>query len=510
MKTINIKTIWNLTENREKDIEEYCISNDIHFLLLNRKDNLYPKFNISAEIVYFDKWSDSILNILDNSSKEETKISFIDKEGFNLRIQQQNGKIKLIKTESTFDKSSVINFLKSNKLIDVGPLFSLALTLFSFNNNEFKNSLIEENLTDSNYRLTSEEKESMAILFKKWVRNFKRFEWENRFKFEQIFDSYDFLTYIEIEPWMIFKKNNTVMKKTIDSLESAFTLSWRKVKGKSSDLPSITFITDKNQFKFSITNSSLILKQVKNTNGIIINIIFIDLERKKKRILKILSELPNSENIRPYFIDGSIIKIKNMNTKHITFAGNARIFLADIIKDKSTWYMDNDTVVIGDVRYALKMFDKKLFYGRRYLDDYVKTTRGINLDKNYKNKYGYYNSGSIHIPLEKIRNTNFLDNAIKANKMLHTNDQDILNMICEFEEMPWFLNIARDQTEKEYCWLNNKKISVFHFLSIHKQWSNTTYDNFKKASGSLTKEEFKKMLEPMSIWKEHHSKIWKN
>ncbi len=273
----------------------------------------------------------------------------------------------------------------------------------------------------------------------------------------------------------------------------------------------ICFISDKNQYIYSITNAFIILNQVNLNKKIKIYLIFFDLNTKQQNIAKkIIDEMKLNSKIELLFILEDEFPQMESKISHITKATNIRLFLPNILLNvDNILYLDNDTFVKGDISSIFSIFEKDKSYARRWNQNssWVKQMKKKNF---LKNKY-YYNVGIIHLPLKKMREENFTQKAISfyeknKNKIKYA-DQDILNSLLEINDMPWFLNIAREKWPKLFKWMEMElNVKIYHFISENKQW-NKEFEILSKETGSLTKEEINKLLPYKEEWNLFYDKI---
>lgn len=269
------------------------------------------------------------------------------------------------------------------------------------------------------------------------------------------------------------------------------------------DCKSVTFTSDINQWKYVVTNALYILKQTKS--DIKINIVLIDSEEVKD----VVSEKIGKNNIEVFYISTDQLPILSSKLNHVTSATNIRLFLPNILPDYSTLYLDVDTIVEGDISLLLKCFDTKILYGQNEATKIFIYLYILNLKVGRKyNSSKYYNAGSLHLPLQTMRDSNFSNEAVifhnkNINKLKFV-DQDIINSIIEIEDGPWQMNIARDNWPKKVSPINltDDFPKIYHFLGNSKQWDSSSENS------NLKKKELEHMYSPKQSWQSFHDEIW--
>lgn len=273
----------------------------------------------------------------------------------------------------------------------------------------------------------------------------------------------------------------------------------------------IVFISDSNQKLFALTNAIMIFSQT--SANICIYLIFIDLtDNEKKEIDQIL--LKNKIDwLKIIYKSSESMELGISKLGHVSNTTNARLYLSSILKNiNNVLYLDNDTVVIGDINELFENLDYSFSYGRPWFIK-NKWISKLRRKKLFNNEY-YVNAGVLFLNLEYWRNNNIENDLItflvEKDKVIKFADQDSLNCNINFRPLPYTWNLARDNWEKtEENIANNSNLKIYHFLSTFKQWqADINLDNINsKQKGSLTKKELKKMIEPQKIWKKYHNKI---
>lgn len=273
----------------------------------------------------------------------------------------------------------------------------------------------------------------------------------------------------------------------------------------------IAFISDINQALYAVTNALMIEEQMSDKN-IKINIILFDISDDDKKKMDNLVKDLNLKSVSLIYVSSNNFELGKSKIEHITNITNARLYLSSLLPDvKNVLYMDNDTVVIGDIDDVFTKLNPEFYYGRPWSlkDGWVKL---LKFRRMLKNKW-YVNAGVLYLNLEDIRKNKTEEKFIKfltrRQKTIRFADQDVLNCNLKFKPLPHTWNIARDRWE-----INEEEISresnlkIYHFLSTEKQWGipMETIDR-KINAGSLNVEEMHKMIEPQKIWKKYYSKI---
>lgn len=278
-------------------------------------------------------------------------------------------------------------------------------------------------------------------------------------------------------------------------------------------MKNITFITDSNQYKYVVTNAVLILDQT-NDKELFINIILNNLSNHElDKIKSVILKNKIEKRIFLHIYNDELPRNFKSRIKHISLSTYVRIFLPDILTNVDrTLYLDNDTVVIGDVCDAFNFFDPTKAYGRPWNQNssWVKKMR----NKNLLGESLYVNAGVMHLPLSEMRKNNFIFKALefykKNGNFIKFADQDILNSVFDkIYALPWFLNIARDNWPKNHDeYSKNTKLKIYHFLSVDKQWS--TDKKLFEIRGRLSTKEREQMLPAKEKWLKTHNSIWKD
>lgn len=125
-------------------------------------------------------------------------------------------------------------------------------------------------------------------------------------------------------------------------------------------------------------------------------------------------------------------KYKDANDKgHITTPAYYRLSMSDILPQniKIAWWIDGDTLILGDLAQALKKTDMDGLYYRGFLDDTVDATESL----------GVYNdhcicSGVMIVNLEELRKDDmvnkFQEFIEENNDRLVQHDQTVINVVC--------------------------------------------------------------------------------
>lgn len=319
--------------------------------------------------------------------------------------------------------------------------------------------------------------------------------------------------------YLIFKNifNRQKVRRLYSKIIRANNQEERRLKERYDQTTNVTFISDKNQMLYSITNAHMIFSQfTSDKSKLKINLILSDIDACDQRnIVEIINKLGIDKSVNLIFIKSSDFFKMNSKIKHITNTTNIRLFLSSILKDTNrTIYLDNDTVVSGSIDQAYRFFEKEKNYGRRW-DELSPWVSYANSKKWVKN-HSYFNAGVLHLNLDMIRKNNLEKKFIKFYRknrfLIKYADQDILNSCLDIQDMPWFFNIARDSWPKTYEWLEDKiDLKIYHFLSNNKQWDNDVKS--KKKTGDLSDNEIKNMEPYKKIWNNFYLnilKIWEN
>lgn len=278
-----------------------------------------------------------------------------------------------------------------------------------------------------------------------------------------------------------------------------------------SSIPSITFVSDINQFEYALTNVYMIFSQSKNQENLKFNLVFDSIMDREMYIKNKLDQFGLSKFVNLFFINDKDYDVKSMDTKHITSTGNFKLFLSKIINDESTLYLDNDVVVIGDIFDILVNLDPNITYARRITSHFwVNKIKVISealseIGMNYPNELNYFNAGVVHFPLKRL-NKDYWNDIISLDKIMNTNDQDLLNGILKINNLPTNLNIAKSSNPVEMEFITNLKI--YHFISYHKQWTVENIDDYVEADGDIPKGDFFKMIDAKKTWTSYHKKMW--
>lgn len=296
----------------------------------------------------------------------------------------------------------------------------------------------------------------------------------------------------------LIKKNNTffdnfrLLKTINDFIDSdSFIRTEDSIEQKN-----VVFISDENQVKYSLTNISHIFNQ-NYSNDIKIFLILDKVNEAK--YAKTLSSFDPEAKKRLKIINIDFDKkMFNSKIKHITNSTFIRLFLHEILEEdvRRVLYLDNDTIVEGNLSKAFDMFEINEFYGRRWnkSDPWPKILKALLL---MDRRCEYVNAGVLHLSLEKLRRENFTqklyDFQRKKKKFLKYGDQDILNCLIRFKRMPYFLNISAKKWEEDYKYiLSDDELKIFHFLSINKQWSDE-FEPDKQSSNLLQLSDMRKI-----------------
>ncbi len=277
---------------------------------------------------------------------------------------------------------------------------------------------------------------------------------------------------------------------------------WRSENKNKIKDKNVVFISDSNQFIYSIINAKIILNQTKaNIN---IYLILANLSKKDRDFA--IESTKNIYSLNLLFIDQ--VKITNFKSKleHVTTATNIRLFLHEILDDKikNVLYLDNDTVVMGDIDDLFSFVRKGKHYGRRWNQKnwWIRE----NIEKGLLSG-DYINAGVIFLDLELLRKSNYsrIINKFYSEygDYIKYADQDILNFTLNFNSLPMNFNIARDSWPKDHKNYDSN-LKIYHFLSKFKQWEKEpNVEDFSK-DGNLTLKEYNKLIEAKKYWNDFY------
>lgn len=272
----------------------------------------------------------------------------------------------------------------------------------------------------------------------------------------------------------------------------------------------IAFVSDENQAYFALTNALMIEKQT-NSNLKIFLILFDIPPNVRIEIEKIIKKLALSL-IECIFVESESFDLGFSKIEHITNITNARLYLSSILTDvDNVLYLDNDTVVVGDVVEVFDKLEKEYSYGRPW-NQRNYWIKKLKKNKLFKNDI-YVNAGVLYLNLKNIRKFRIEDQMSiflkERNHILKYADQDVLNCNINFHPLPWKWNIARNKWAKSSKEISkNSSLQIFHFLSINKQW-NEDVDKITSISekGQLNIKELKQLKEPQIVWKKYYEEV---
>lgn len=263
----------------------------------------------------------------------------------------------------------------------------------------------------------------------------------------------------------------------------------------------IVFIADENQCFYSLVNIRLVMDGYKSSKPINFYLILNKISSKDITKIHLISkELNIHSNLNLVILDE--VNLLTSNLKHVTNTANAKLFLHDTLNNLDRiLYLDNDTVVTGCISEAFNHLEKYKNYARRWNPKSL-WPRRLRWRKLIEDDY--FNSGVMLLSLEQLRqNWNYVDD-LELLESLKFVDQDLLNIMLNFQKMDWKLNICRNKWPKDKQ-QDLPTLKIFHFLSEDKQWSNKKPSFYTK--GRLSKKEKKSMEKPKALWEMTYNKI---
>ncbi len=517
-----VRRVFFLTKKEhDKIAEESKVINDLGFdylLIIDNPKSLVPTISNSrfSYVISENKEENSLKSLFENRGWIRTEYFSLIKEwidynkvDFNfIKSADEQDQFKItssakqnILTEINIFKTTILNKepeIHLNDLLDV-YLETLVIdrkTLEQLNNNLTKSSLyLSGELTTPITNLL----EAIHLLYSENIVSKLDLNANDILEIENI----------DINSLINESKVKFNILREIDSLLKIHNIKLEK----GNKLPTVTMISDENQFKYSITNAKSLIDQCKRKDELRINLIFSDIEDSKEEIERKLKEMGIYENVKLYFVSKENFLVDYSKLKHVSWATNIRLYLPYILNEESTYYIDNDIVHNGDISELLLYFEKDKAYARRWSDqtDYL-----ISLNKYKKeniNIFAYYNAGAIHLPLQKMRDTDFISKfeafAIENKENIKFADQDILNSTIEIIDGPWKMNICREKWPKYHKEIsNNINYEAYHFLSRLKQWDVFTPHSYIEESGDLSLTELLEISPNRNAWVKKHNEIW--
>ncbi len=281
-------------------------------------------------------------------------------------------------------------------------------------------------------------------------------------------------------------------------------------------IKNIVFAADENQAIFSLVNSLMILDQT--NEEIFIYLIFLDISKKLRKTIDIfMNKFDKSKNINLIFINSNDINLWSSKLEHVTKATNIRIYLSTLLNEvDEVLYLDNDTVVDGDISVVFDFFEEDKFYGRAWNKENYWPKKLNKMGLNKVNNEIYINAGVIFLSLKFLRENDiekrmieFMEENIEKIKFA---DQDILNCNINFNTMPFTWNLARSNWPRDNKYIAWKsKLKIYHFLSKNKQWGEDigSFDrkSYIDGKGSLNYRETKKLSKPQKKWKKYFERF---
>lgn len=267
----------------------------------------------------------------------------------------------------------------------------------------------------------------------------------------------------------------------------------------------IVMVTDINQVFYCINNIESIAKQSKEK--VKFYLVLVDVKDKiEKKITRIIKKFEDKADIFIKSVQMGDFKVNVSKLKNITPTTNVMLYLPDIIfEEDRIFYIDTDTVVMGDINELNNYFDKDTLYVRQTHDTgrWLKKLSSFYLY--HSNLYSTHNAGVAHMPLKKMRELGYVKSAeyyfFRNHKDIKLADQDILDATWPIQDLKWNLNIARSIWPQNYRWLNNfDSVRIYHFINRNKQWSKINFKNPKIQNGSLTKHEMIGHRKAYNFW----------
>lgn len=270
----------------------------------------------------------------------------------------------------------------------------------------------------------------------------------------------------------------------------------------------VLYISDTNQAIYAFTNAYMVLS---TSSNITVNLLLLDIDGLLKDKLSKLKEHFNLQNLKIKYIESNDYELGKSKVEHITNTTNVRLYVGEIYNElDNVLYLDNDTVVDGDLNELFDFVEENKNYGRPWskwdLWPVILRFKGL-----FKNKY-YVNAGVLFLNLKDFRENNMAkklsDFLIEKEKKILFADQDVLNCNIYFNALPWKWNLARNswrKTENEIA--EKSKLSIYHFLSRNKQWDTYIKNNKKKSKGDLKKSEQLMLEKQKTKWLKYFEKV---
>ncbi len=216
----------------------------------------------------------------------------------------------------------------------------------------------------------------------------------------------------------------------------------------------IVYSTDENYAKFCLASLESLMET--NKKDVKVYIIENDLKKETKQKMEKIVE----KNGELKFIDCKKIYENLLHDNNFPFAGYARLFIQDEIKEDKVIYLDCDLIVENDLEelYNIELGDNLVGAVQDPCgSESIKLP--IGMDKNDR----YINSGVLLINLKKWREINFKEMVIQFIKEHKGNvahrDQGIINGICKgnilylnpkFNLMPEMIMMKSEHLKKIY------------------------------------------------------------
>lgn len=512
---------WNRQEKIEKEINNF-LSNGFHYILIidNNLDNVFFNFEDSRykQINKIDNKNgfDSIKEVIKNV--KTTHFSIIENHG--LLSESFYDKIKNF---SSLDFNNNFEIIGDNKLdtvqiiknsnIDFHTTSSQINSLYSyFISNDYETSKfyvdkLFYDFSPIDFFLLNE----FLSPFKFLVESLEILYSNNRINVRDIISLFDFKYIKKIFEKEILLDNKIIFLKRLFHINLISRNNLINDYYLSSNIPSISMISDKNQWKELLINSLMILSQSSNRKILKINAIFHDCEDLRDLIIEKIKLLNLQTNLVAIFINKDTFPKIDSNLEHVTSSTNIRLFLHEIIDDYSTYYVDNDIVHKGDIVELLSKFDPDKAYAKSWNPKTEWPSTLVKIYRNTKNLYSYYNVGAIHLPLNNMRKERFSKKVLKFYEnyfdKIKLADQDILNSILEIHEGFFEMNLAREEWPNYNSLENVSEYKAYHFISKNKQWENFDPNTYSKGPGDLSLTEVLLMSEARELWKEYRCKF---
>ncbi len=277
----------------------------------------------------------------------------------------------------------------------------------------------------------------------------------------------------------------------------------------------ICMVTDKNQFDYALSN--IMSMGLKSSNNKLEFHLIVDSMMKayEFKIEKVRSEFKKRgllSNIN--IVDASEFEIPKIESKleHITWVTNLRLFLHDLLPNVTgkILYLDNDLYIDGNINDVFTFINKSdgLHYGRKWSNQnpWINDFFSI-IGKEVE--HGYCNAGVLVLDIDELRKSFFTEKITsfynKYGEVMKYADQDVLNGLINFEELPSNFNIGRDNwPEHKTEWNNLLELRIYHFLSYSKPWSPDSYNIEKikdvNVKGTFNLKTYNKMKVPREKW----------